>query len=398
MPMKRREFMSAAVLLAGGLSKTSPAAAAKSGTYVSAEHLHGRRALVLQNSLMRIAVLPGGGFIGEVSLKSSDPLKNLNPMRVPHYQTIDPYTYDVRKHGARYGTGIQRRLMSGYMGHFTCFPQFAASSPAEFAADYGQHGEAIAVEWKRVRAGSGADLALNARLPITQYAFDRNVRLLPDETVAYVTETATNLVRYDRPLQWVQHATFGPDFVEVGRNFADASAEGALLRQDSGFKLAPQPARTDPMQSLGAFGGHSTPWLMQRMAAKNCVTLYNSRLGVCIGYIYEAPTNPWLLDYQENRSVAEKPWDNQVVMRGLCFGDSITPGVRKAVTQNSALDVPTYSWIEARGRITRRYAIFLADIEPGFKGVAEVRTDDGAITLVERETRRERVLKAAQLW
>ena len=80
--------------------------------------LHGRRAFVLENGRMRLSTLPGGGFIGEVRFLSDDPKKSVNPMRVPHYQTIDPFTYDVAKHGDLYGTGIQRRLMSGYMGHF----------------------------------------------------------------------------------------------------------------------------------------------------------------------------------------------------------------------------------------------------------------------------------------
>ena len=94
------------------------------------DKLHGRRAFVLENDRMRVSTLPGGGFIGEVRFKSSDPKKSINPMRVPHYPTIDPYTYDLARDGDIYGTGIQRRLMSGYMGYFLCFPQFAASSPA----------------------------------------------------------------------------------------------------------------------------------------------------------------------------------------------------------------------------------------------------------------------------
>ena len=57
--------------------------------------LHGRRALFLENDQMRIGTLPGGGFIGEVRFKSSDPKKSINLMRVPHYQTIDPNTYDI---------------------------------------------------------------------------------------------------------------------------------------------------------------------------------------------------------------------------------------------------------------------------------------------------------------
>src|ERR1017187_7135873 len=133
--------------------------------------LHGRRAFVLENSQMRVSTLPGGGFIGEVRFKSDDPKKSVNPLRVPHYPTIDPYTYDIARHGDLYGTGIQRRLMSGYIGHFLCFPQFAASSPAEFRQDNGQHGEALAVEWKLQQVESPKDagrLRYSADLPMNQ--------------------------------------------------------------------------------------------------------------------------------------------------------------------------------------------------------------------------------------
>ncbi len=128
--LARRDF------LAGAMALGAPGAAlaAPARTSVAEERLHGRRALVIRNGRMRLGVLPGGGFIAEASLVSSDPAKSVNPMRVPHYPTIDPFTYDQGRHGDLYGTGMQRRLMSGYMGHFTCFPHFAASSPAEFAA------------------------------------------------------------------------------------------------------------------------------------------------------------------------------------------------------------------------------------------------------------------------
>ena len=59
--------------------------------------LHGRRAFVLENDRMRVSTLPGGGFIGEIRFKSPDPKKNVNPMRVPHYQTIDPYSLRHRE-------------------------------------------------------------------------------------------------------------------------------------------------------------------------------------------------------------------------------------------------------------------------------------------------------------
>lgn len=391
--MKRRRFLQAALAsTAVGAALRSPfAESAGAASSVRAEQLHGRHALFLQNSLMRIGVLTGGGFIGEVSLRSPDPLKRVNPMRVPHYPTIDPYAYDVRKHGSLYGTGIQRRLMSGYMGQFTCFPQFAASSAAELAQDYGQHGEALAVRWRRARATHADELVMRAELPMTQYAFERRIRLPAGHSVAYVTETAENLLRFDRPLQWVQHATFGPPFVQVGKAYADASVDRMVTGRGKDATLAPWP------EELRVFSGRTTSLLLQREGWNWC-TLYNPEHGVLIGYLFEAPRNPWLLDYQEDRRVAEKPWDNKVVMRGLCFGDSMTSGLRNAVTQGASFGVPTYSWIAARQTLSQRYAIFLAEIPADFQGVAQLDVTPKEIVLVERRNDRRIALANSNMW
>jgi hypothetical protein len=347
--------------------------------------LHGRRAFVLENGRMRVSTLPGGGFIGEVRLKSEDPKKNVNPMRVPHYQTIDPYTYDIARHGDLYGTGIQRRLMSGYMGQFLCFPQFAASSPAEFRQDYGQHGEAIAVEWKlRKVDAQGGDVTLRygADLALTNYRVERSITLPADETVAYVEESVENMAVYDRPMQWVQHITFGPPFLELNRTFADSSA--ARVVGDA--------------REVRPFTGRSSTWILDVSRSKVWLTMYNADYAVLIGYIFESKPNQWVFDWQENRRAMEKPWDGKVVARALCIGDSVVSGLRNAVSRGSVEGVPAYSWIEARERRSQKYAMFLAEIPVGFKGAGAVTAEDGRIIVTERETGKTISIKAGRMW
>lgn len=133
------------------------ATAAAAFTTTTETTLHGRAALTLKNGCMEISTCLGGGFIGAVQLTTGDPKTDVNPMRVPDYQTIDPHSYDpnngaqhsshsyrpclhwlilatlaARNHAAdhrtAYGSDVQGRLMSGYMGHFTCFPQFGNSA------------------------------------------------------------------------------------------------------------------------------------------------------------------------------------------------------------------------------------------------------------------------------
>ncbi len=369
------------------------------------DKLHGRRAFVLENSRMRLSTLPGGGFIGEVRFQSDDPKKSVNPLRVPHYQTIDPFTYDVARDGDLYGTGIQRRLMSGYMGHFLCFPQFAASSPAEFRQDYGQHGEAIAVEWKLENVDTrkdGVTLRYAADLSKTKYRVERSITLPADETVAYVEESVENMEPYDRPMQWTQHITFGPPFLELGKTFADGSVAKVVVRrgqENAAEDTWPQSKDSEGrMVDLRAFSGRSNTWLMDASKPKVWATMYNVAYPVLIGYILESKPNQWVFDWQENQHATEKPWDGKVIARAICIGDSVVSGLRNAVERGSEFGVPTYSWIEARERRTQKYAVFLAEIPPGFNGVAALRTEKGQIVIEERGTGKTIAIKSGRMW
>jgi hypothetical protein len=211
---------------------------------VELETVHGRQAWVLKNGRIRVAALKGGGHLAEIRLDSPDPKKSVNPMRVPHYPTIDPQNYDAARHDAIYGATPHRWLSAGYMGHLLCFPAFGPpSSEEEIRNGLGNHGEAPIVEWKALRppeaSGGRAVLRYGADLPRTQFKVERTVTLLAGETVARVEEWVENLAQYDRPINWVQHATFGPPFAEPGKTFMDVSATQGLLAGGS----ATSPAR-----------------------------------------------------------------------------------------------------------------------------------------------------------
>jgi hypothetical protein len=367
--------------------------------------LHGRRAFVLENHLMRVSTLPGGGFIGEVRFKSDDLKKSVNPLRVPHYPTIDPFTYDIDQHGALYGTGMQRRLMSGYMGHFICFPHFGASSPAEFAQDYGQHGEALAVEWKQQNVtvrDDGVTLVYSADLPKTQYRVERTITLPADETVAYVEESVENMTVYGRPMQWVQHVTFGPPFLELNKTFVDAPVARVVIgRADQdGAAEGTWPHMKTAAGDLDfrVFSGSGSTWLFDTSKPKVFVTMYNTDYRVLLGYVMESKSNAWVYDWQENQRAKEKPWDGKTIARAICIGNSTVFGLHSAVEHGAMLGAPVYTWIEARQRLTQRYAIFLAEIPLGFKGVSDLREERGSILIVERGTGKVITLKSGRMW
>jgi hypothetical protein len=358
------------------------------------DQLHGRRAFVLENNQIRVSTLPGGGYIGEIRFKSSDPKMSVNPMRVPHYQTIDPYTYDVKKHGALYGSE-QPLVMAGYMGHYLCFPQFGPSSQAERAQDYGQHGEALAVEWKQQKVETrqdGVTLVYGADLPKTQFRVQRSITLPADETVGYVDESVENLVMYDRPIQWVQHITFGPPFLELNKTFVDAPIDKVQMWGGRGMSEG-------TAAEARAFSGRGGVWLLDKSKPKVWFTIYSVDCPLLVGYIFESAQNPWVLDWQENQREKQIPWDGKVIARGICIGDSPSAmGLRSAVDRGSQLGVPVFSWIQARERRTQTYAFFLAQIPPGFQGVADLRQENGRIGIVEKQTGKTISIKSNRKW
>ena len=371
------------------------------------DKLHGRRAFVLENGRMRLSTLPGGGFIGEVRFQSDDPKKSVNPMRVPHYQTIDPFTYDVAKYGDLYGTGIQRRLMSGYMGHFLCFPQFAASSPAEFRQDYGQHGEAIAVEWKLEKVDTRKDgVTLRYSADLSEDEVPRGARHhtarrrdgglrggVGGEHGAVRPSDAVDPAYYLRPavsgtgIRRLPMARWPRWWCGGDRRTRRRRIPGPRVKDSEGRTV-----------DLRVFSGRSNTWLMDASKPKVWVTMYNVAYPVLIGYIFESKPNQWVFDWQENQHATEKPWDGKVIARAICIGDSVVGGLRNAVERGSEFGVPTYSWIEARERRTQKYAVFLAEIPPGFNGVAALRTENGQIVIEERGTGKMIAIKSGRMW
>src|SRR5262249_36137955 len=167
------------------------------------------------------------GHLGEIRMLSDDPKKSINPMRVPHYPTIEPFDYDPAKHDAVYSDAPARRLLSGYMGHLLCFPIYGPASEEEAKAGLGNHGEAAIVEWKKIKSETdavGATLWYGADLPKTQFRVGRSVSGPRGRRVVRVREWVENLAAFDRVINWMEHATFGPPFAEAEKTVFDVSA------------------------------------------------------------------------------------------------------------------------------------------------------------------------------
>ena len=341
------------------------------------ETFSGRQAWVLANGWMRVSLLSGGGHIAEVRLLSDDPKKNLNPMRVPHYPTIEPYEYDPARDDAVYGATPHRWLSSGYMGHLLCFPMYGPPSADEARAGLGNHGEAPIVRWRKIKDEvntDGVTLWYGADLPKTQYRVERAVTLPRGMRTVYVQEWVENLAPFDRPINWMEHATFGPPFVEPGKTVLDSSGT-ALAWEGKGLADTPAALRVfQPAPHSGTYYAmRSDPARKEQFFA-----LYHPDYRVLVGYVFPSDGNDWIADWQENHSITELPWNGQVVARGIEFGSTpFAEGLRASVERGSLLGAPAYRWIGGHQRLKTEFTIFLEEIPPDYKGVANAHTEHG---------------------
>ena len=171
----------------------------------------GRKAVRLENGLVRVSVLIGGGHIAEICLLEKD----VNPLWIPPWPSIEPSHFDPRKHRA-YGNDLESRLLAGIMGHNLCFDFFGPPSDEEANAGLTVHGEAPVIKWKVTREDESTVRSI-AVLPLAQMRIDRRLRLPAGSTVLSIRETAENLSAVDRAVGWTQHVTLGPPFLAGGR-------------------------------------------------------------------------------------------------------------------------------------------------------------------------------------
>ena len=333
----------------------------------------GQPAWMLSNGLIRVTVMAQGGHLAEIRLVSTDPKVNLNPMLTPP----------------------EGETPRGYMGHLLCFPSYGPASPDERAAGLTSHGEAGQVAWSKNKhevTPEGLSFWYSADLPKTQYRVERIVRIPNGKRIAQIEEWVENLAPYDRPINWMQHATVGAPFAEPGKTVLDMSAArgqvttgrreepslkpGSLVEWPRGldFNGAPVDLRVfQPRPNAATYYGVR----MDPARSEQFFTLYHPSYRVLLGYVFPSAGNPWIADYQGNTSAR--------LARGIEFGSSpFDEGLRKSVERASFLDTPTYRWIGAQQRLKAEFTVFLMEIPEGFAGVKDVRLENGEIKVARR--------------
>ena len=362
------------------------AALAQSPAYRDSS-FEGRPALLLANGKLELTVLVQGSSLASVVL--ADDASKLNPLWDPSRM--------LRELG-------QTPRPSGGTGHFVCVDGFGPTSPEERAAGLEGHGEAHRQTFEIVQSakeGGSATLTLRAKLPIAQETFTRTFRMVDGENVIYVDSQLENLLGFDRPVNWAEHATVGSPFLAPGVTVVDLSG----LRSQTRPWDTPRSGQTDQRLTSGEdftwpmapgrdgnridlrltptdlhYLDHATT-LIDPSLRLGWVTALNPEKHLVIGYLFRREEYPWLQywgNYPPNGKLA----------RGLEFGTQpYDVPRREAIGTGSLFGTPTYRWLPAKSKIESRFLVFYAAVPAAFRKVDDVRLENGQITIEDRSAR-----------
>ncbi len=334
----------------------------------------GRQASRLENEILRVTVLHGGGHIAEVFDKRA----GVSPLWIPHWPSMEPSEFDKRRPD-RYGSGNDARLLAGIMGHNLCLDLFGGPTRDEAAAGFSVHGEASVNQYEV--AESQDELTSRLMLPLSQLRFSRSIQLHGEHV--RIREAVDNLTAMDRPLAWTQHVTLGPPFLEPASTLFDASMTRSIaFDTDTGADayLSPRIEFNWPMAPRSG-GGFADLRQMSTAPASGFTThladpqrehahfiAFSPQFRLAFGYVWRRADFPWLGIWEENCSRQGSPWDGRTVTRGMEFGVSPFPETRREmIERNRLMDAPTYKWLPARGRLEAEYRVCsrIAEAIPG---------------------------------
>ena len=185
-----------------------------------------REATRLSNRVVELIALTGGGHLAEFSFLERDGRRALNVLWEAPWVTCEPVKNSGEGLSPAYGPQDVRRFLSSYTGHALCLDYFGTPSAEQAASGLSLHGEAAIRRWNTKPCGNPGTACCqwNVNLPSAGLAFEREIRLGDEESVAYVLESVTNENSSVHEFDWVQHATFGPPFVKQGESTLIASA------------------------------------------------------------------------------------------------------------------------------------------------------------------------------
>ena len=380
----------------------------------------GQPSVLLANDRLQMQILLQGGAIGSFVLQD-DPQK-LNPMWNP--------LRTAREQG-------RTAPFNGVLGHFVCVDGFGQPSAEERAAGMPGHGEAHTL---KMEASAATEIGIHsvtvsAKLPIVQEVFTRTFRAVDGENVVYVDSQLENLLGFDRPVNWAEHATVGAPFLEAGvsriflsgsrsqtRNYALNQGRGAAPAPAARGAAAPGTPAQGPARGGGNqrrlkpgvdftwpmapgldgstldlstvpqdphFTDHSATLFDRALPLAWAVILHPGRRMI-YGYVFKSSEYPWIQNWGNYSSTAQ-------VVHGLEFSTQpYDVSRREAISTGSLFGTPTYRWLPAKSKIESRFLVFFAPVPDGMKQVDDVRLAGDQIIIEDRTARKQLALKASR--
>lgn len=291
----------------------------------------------------------------------------------------------------------QKSEFRGATGHFVCVDGFGPVSPEERAAGLPGHGEAHVQQYRETHSANDAQaaLTLEAELPIVREKFTRTVTLVKGENIIYVSSRLENLLGFDRPVNWAEHATVGSPFLESGATVVDVSGSRSMTRPYDQLRMGASERRlasgkefTWPM-APGLDGkpvdlretplsphylDHATT-VVDPARKYGWVTALNTASHILVGYVFLREEYPWV-QYWGNYPPSKK------MSRGLEFSTQpFDVPRREAIDLKTMLGEPTYRWLPAKSAITTDFMMFYTRVPDGMKKIDDVRVERGRIVV-----------------
>jgi hypothetical protein len=206
--------------------------------------------------------------------------------------------------------------------------------------------------------------------------------------MVWFEEEVLNLRRRDVPLEYQQHVTLGPPFLEggvtrvgipgaKGRTFPRSLGPADRLKPDQDFDWPVAPGR-DSEVMVDVFPECEASYslcavLQKKQEGESFIAAWNPRLGLMLGYVFPQDRFPWTALWEENRGTTDSPYNGRTRAWGIEFGTTPLPLTRmENLTAGMLFDTPRYQLLPARGRLLTSYRAFLLKIPKDWSRVDKI--------------------------
>lgn len=337
------------------------------GTCLAESGLEGRNLIKLESANSAVVIDLGGGSIVDFHLKGH----NLNPLI---------WNYPEK------GDTAPRS-----MGHFICLDRWGAASESETAHGMPWHGEAPNSNWdvleKPAERNGKIYSEISCDLSMAGINVKRSLTLDENESVLNVTESITNVNKLGRVYNIVQHATFGPPFLDesvvfdtkVEKGFAQG---GEMPNPEEPVFYWPKTVfdgKLVDFRSLSAdnHGPGVISFIIDDDDEYGWATASNASKGLMIGYIWKTSEYPWLNMWRNIQN--GKP-----VAFAFEFGSTGLHQPYQVLTEKGTIfGRQLFEYIDSGETVEKSYTNFLTKIPENYKGVAEIQFQGGSIIIKE---------------